>query len=181
LREDQSDRRLLEETHKGGKKMFRIHQRLVTVLGFMLLFAFVTSAQGTKFEAKLSGKNQTPVVDTPAHGEATFRLSGGGKGLSYRLSVTDIANVSMAHIHLGPAGQEGPVVAWLYPSKPPAVVKKGKFTGVLRWGTLTAADLVGPLQGKTISDLVDQIKAGTAYVNVHTEKYPGGEIRGQIE
>jgi CHRD domain len=60
-------------------------------------------------------------------------------------------------------------------------VKKGKFSGVLRWGTLTAADLVGPLQGKSISDLVDQIKAGNAYVNVHTEKYPAGEIRGQIE
>jgi len=73
------------------------------------------------------------------------------------------------------------VVAWLYPSKPPAVVKKGKFTGVLARGTLTAAELQGPLQGKTIGDLVDQIKAGTAYVNVHTEKYPAGEIRGQIE
>jgi hypothetical protein len=147
----------------------------------MLLFALVASAQGTKFEAKLSGKNQSPVVDTPAHGIATFVLSKSGKSLSYRLSVTDIENVSMAHIHMGPAGQEGPVVAWLYPSKPPAMVKKGKFTGLLAHGTLTAANLVGSLQGKTISDLVDQIKDGKAYVNVHTEKHPAGEIRGQIE
>jgi CHRD domain len=161
--------------------MVRIRQRLVATLGFTLLVAFIASAQGTKFEAKLSGKNQNPVVDTPAHGEATFRLSADGKSLSYRLSVMDIENVSMAHIHLGPAGQEGPVAAWLYPSKPPAVVKKGKFSGVLARGTITAADLMGPLEGKSISDLVDQIKAGTAYVNVHTEKNPAGEIRGQIE
>jgi CHRD domain len=161
--------------------MVRIRQRLVAILGFTLLVAFIASAQGTKFEAKLSGKNQNPVVDTPAHGEATFRLSADGKSLSYRLSVMDIENVSMAHIHLGPAGQEGPVAAWLYPSKPPAVVKKGKFSGVLARGTITAADLMGPLEGKSISDLVDQIKAGTAYVNVHTEKNPAGEIRGQIE
>jgi len=39
----------------------------------------------------------------------------------------------------------------------------------------------GPLEGKSISDLVDQINDGKAYVNVHTEKYPAGEIRGQIE
>jgi hypothetical protein len=147
----------------------------------MLLFAFIASAQGTKFEAKLSGKNQSPAIDTPAHGIATFHLSADGKSLSYRVSVTDIENVSMAHIHLAPAGQEGPVVAWLYPSKPPAVVKKGKFTGVLARGTITDAELAGPLAGKTLSDLVDQIKAGKAYVNVHTEKHPAGEIRGQIE
>jgi CHRD domain len=161
--------------------MIRVSQRLTSILGFVLLFAFVASAQGAKFEAKLSGKNQSPVVDTPAHGVATFMLSKSGKSLSYRLSVTDIENVSMAHIHMGPAGQEGPVVAWLYPSKPPAVVKKGKFTGLLAHGVLTAANLAGPLQGKTISDLVDQIKDGKVYVNVHTEKYPAGEIRGQIE
>jgi CHRD domain len=161
--------------------MVSTSQRLVYILSFVLLFAFVAGAQGNKFEAKLSGKNQAPVVDTSAHGVATFALGKDGKSLSYRLSVTGIRNVSMAHIHMGPAGQEGPVVAWLYPSKPPAVVKKGKFTGLLAHGTLTAANLVGPLEGKTISDLVDQIKDGKAYVNVHTEKYPAGEIRGQIE
>jgi CHRD domain len=161
--------------------MKRMSHRLVSILGFVLLLAFVASAQSTRFEAKLSGKNQSPVVDTPAHGVATFVLSTSGKSLSYRLSVTDIDNVSMAHIHMGPAGQEGPVVAWLYPPKPPAVVKKGKFTGVLARGTLTAANLAGPLEGKTIADLVEQIKAGNTYVNVHTEKYPAGEIRGQIQ
>ena len=161
--------------------MVRISQRLVSIIGFTLLFASIAGAQGTKFEAKLSGKNQSPAIDTPAHGVATFRLSADGKSLSFRLYVADIENVSMAHIHMAPAGQEGPVVAWLYPSKPPAVVKKGKFTGVLARGTVTAAELQGPLQGKTIGDLVDQIKGGTVYVNVHTEKYPAGEIRGQIE
>ena len=161
--------------------MVRISQRLVSIIGFTLLFASIAGAQGTKFEAKFSGKNQSPAIDTPAHGVATFQLSADGKSLSYRLYVADIEDVSMAHIHMAPAGQEGPVVAWLYPSKPPAVVKKGKFTGVLARGTVTAADLLGPLEGKTIGDLVDQIKGGKAYVNVHTEKYPAGEIRGQIE
>ncbi|HTW24266.1 MAG TPA: CHRD domain-containing protein [Candidatus Baltobacteraceae bacterium] len=161
--------------------MVKIGQRVVTAVGCILFFTLIASAQGTKFEAKLSGKNQNPAIETPAHGTATFELSADGKSLSYKLDVVDIDNVSMAHIHMGPAGEEGPVVAWLYPSKPPAVVKKGKFTGVLARGTLTEASLAGPLKGKTMADLVDQIKAGKAYVNVHTEKYPAGEIRGQIE
>lgn len=92
----------------------------------------------------LCAKNQSPAVDTAAHGEATFRLSSDGRSLSYSLSIMDIENVSMAHIHLGSAGEEGPVVARLYPSKPPAVVKEGKSsTGVLARGSITAADLAG--------------------------------------
>ena len=70
---------------------------------------------------------------------------------------------------------------WLYPPQPPPVVKKGKFTGVLARGTITAANLVGPLKGKAVEDLVRDIRAGDAYVNVHTTAHPAGEIRGQIK
>jgi hypothetical protein len=98
--------------------------------------ALIAGGQSTRFEAKLSGKNQSPAIGTAAHGEATFRLSSDGKSLSYSLSIMDIENVSMAHIHLGPADEEGPVAAWLYPSKPPAVVKERKSTGVLARGSI---------------------------------------------
>ena len=47
-------------------------------------------------------------------------------------------------------------------------------------GTITSSDLKGPLAGKQISDLVNIIKGGQAYVNVHTEQNKNGEIRGQI-
>ncbi|HTX13975.1 MAG TPA: CHRD domain-containing protein [Candidatus Baltobacteraceae bacterium] len=151
------------------------------LLGLVLLFVPLVGAQGTTFKATLSGKQQNPPIDTPAHGTATFTLSASGKSLTYRLYVADIDSVSMAHIHIGPEGQEGPVAVWLYPSKPPAVIKKGKFTGVLARGTITEASLMGPLQGKTIADLVSDIKDGNAYVNVHTTAHPEGEIRGQIK
>ncbi len=162
-------------------KSFR---KILSVAGFFFLLVPLVSARAgaaTTFRATLSGKNQSPPIDTPAHGTATFTLSKTGKSLRFRLYVADIDGVSMAHIHIGPAGQEGPVAVWLYPSHPPAMVKKGKFTGVLATGIITARRLQGPLKGKTIADLVQEIKNGDAYVNVHTTAHPAGEIRGQIQ
>jgi hypothetical protein len=47
-------------------------------------------------------------------------------------------------------------------------------------GKITSADLQGPLAGKQMSDLVNIMKNGGAYVNVHTQQNQNGEIRGQI-
>jgi hypothetical protein len=87
----------------------------------------------------------------------------------------------MAHIHLGPVGETGPVVVWLYPDGPPPQEIPGRFDGVLAEGTITSENLVGPLAGATLADLIDEIQAGNAYVNVHTVQNPPGEIRGQID
>jgi len=159
----------------------KLSRVFLSLIGLALLSIPVAGAQSAKFEATLSGKKQSPPIDTPAHGTATFVLSRSGKSLHYTLSVADIENASMAHIHIGHAGEEGPVAVWLYPAKPPASVRKGEFTGVLARGPITAASLVGPLKGKTIDDLVNDIKVDDAYVNVHTTAHPGGEIRGQIK
>jgi CHRD domain len=82
----------------------------------------------------------------------------------------------MAHIHSGKAGENGPVVVWLYNSTTPS----GPINGMLSQGNTTANDLVGPLKGKQMSDLVKLINDGQAYANIHTESNPKGEIRGQI-
>ena len=86
----------------------------------------------------------------------------------------------MSHIHLAPEGQNGAVVVWLYAASPPPALIEGRSQGVLAAGVLRASDLVGALAGQTIQELVGEIEAGNAYVNVHTSQYPGGEIRGQI-
>ena len=72
------------------------------------------------------------------------------------------------------------IVAWLYPSAPPQQLIPGRSSGTLGEGTITAADLVGPLAGQRLSDLVAAIDAGNAYVNVHTSQFPSGEVRGQV-
>ncbi len=162
-------------------KRFTILTVLLTVA---LLATMMPSAgavgQGQTFVAPASGAQEVPPNDSLARGQTIFRLSADGDQLSYRLIVANLENVIQAHIHLAPAGVNGPVVAWLYPSGPPAQLIPGRSSGVLATGTITEADLVGPLAGQSLADLVDEMEAGNTYVNVHTSQFPPGEIRGQI-
>ena len=145
------------------------------------LFAAVAAvAQDRNFHAHLTGAEEVPPVATQAQGQAIFQLSRDGMLIHYRLNVANIEDVTQAHIHLGPAGTNGPVVVWLYPSAPPAVLIPGRFQGVLAAGVITEANLVGQLAGQTLTDLLEHMKNGDTYVNVHTLAHPSGEIRGQI-
>ena len=147
------------------------------------------SAQPTTFRALLSGGDEVPPNASLGRGTAIFKLSADGTELEYRLIVANIENVTASHIHLGPAGSNGPVVAFLYGSVPPG---GGRIEGVIATGAITAANLVGPLTGQPFSMLVAALRAGTAYVNAHTNDgvaptntgpgdFPGGEIRGQVQ
>ena len=140
----------------------------------------------TKFDAYLSGKSEVPAVDSNAHGQAMFELSPDGKSLRYTLSVDDAKDVTMAQIHLGDPGKAGKPVAPLYPADEKSGTgssdeKAGMMNGVSVKGTITAGKFIGPLKGKTIDDLVEQIRSGKTYVNVRTKGHPDGEIRGTIE
>jgi hypothetical protein len=134
------------------------------------------------------------VNDSTARGSAVFQLNADGTELEYQLMVANIENAFMAHIHRAAKGVNGGIVVWLYPSTAttPGPVAGGRLDGVIAKGTITAANLVGSLAGQPLSALINELKAGNAYVNVHTNDgvtptntgpgdFPGGEIRGQIE
>ena len=136
----------------------------------------------------LSGDQEVPARATQARGNLVLGLSDDGLTLSYKLIVANITNVVAAHIHVGAAGTNGPVVLFLFG---PAAPAGGRVDGILSQGTATAANLTGTLAGQPLSALIDAIRAGNAYVNVHTNDgvdppntgpgdFPGGEIRAQI-
>ena len=127
-----------------------------------------------------TGDNEVPPNTLGAQAQANLKLSADGASLSYKLNVANIENVTQAHIHMAPPGANGAIVAWLYPSAPPAQLIPGRSSGTLGEGTLTAASLVGPLAGRPLSALLDAIASGNAYVNVHTSQFPPGEIRGPV-
>ncbi|WP_102346381.1 CHRD domain-containing protein [Bacillus sp. Marseille-P3661] len=129
------------------------------------------------FFARLSGSEEVPPVRTSAEGLVKFKVSKDERRMAYQLTVNDLENFTQAHIHIGRRGFNGPVVAFLFgPANPDISVRKGTVDGVI-----TKDDLVGPLQGKPLSVLLDLMKDGKTYVNVHTAQNPDGEIRGQIQ
>lgn len=131
--------------------------------------------------ARMTGEGQDPAVDTQARGATVFTVEDDGS-IGYDFYVANIENMTMAHIHLAPEGESGPVVQWLYPSAEatePELIE-GNLWGLPVSDTITGENLTGPLEGESLEALVSEIEAGEAYVNVHTEQNPEGEIRGQI-
>lgn len=127
------------------------------------------------FDAKLTGKDEVPAKDTKATGIAGFNAID-NNSLSYNVNVTNMQKVTQAHIHQGKAGVNGPVVVTLFKTNSPSAMTNG----TLSKGNITSTNLEGPLAGKQVSDLISMIKNGSAYVNVHTDVNPKGEIRGQL-
>ena len=143
----------------------------------------------------LRGDEEVPPRATDAKGRLSLKLSKDGQSVSYVLEVTDISNVTQAHIHMAPKGSNGSIIVWLWPSAKPtatAVPPGGGPVRLLIAGSFTAADFRAPFAGQPLSVLLDAIAAGGAYGNVHTDDgvapgntgagdFPGGEIRGQLD
>jgi hypothetical protein len=171
--------------------MKRTHYAVIVIALTALLAAGLAGAQppaARNFVAHLDGGQEVPVRETRATGEAVFQLNADETTLTYRLIVANIENVVAAHIHLGVAGVNGPVVVFLAGPFDPG---GGRVDGIIGQGTITSANFVGPLAGMDFSVLVAAMRAAGTYANVHTNDgvapantgpgdFPGGEIRGQI-
>jgi hypothetical protein len=154
------------------------------------------AAVSMNFNSPMEGAQEAPVPrDTQARGNAVYKLSADGTRVQYKVIVANIENVFMAHIHMAPPGVSGPIAVWLYPSTTPGIMAPlggGRIDGVIVQGSFGASDLVGPLAGHPLSELVDLMRSGGVYTNVHTNDgdlvvnegpgdFPAGEIRGQIK
>jgi hypothetical protein len=133
-------------------------------------------AQKNFVAAPLKGAEEIPAVDSDGTGSATFQVSKDGLSMTYKLQVANLDDVVQSHIHVAPPGSNGPVVLFLFGP----VAGGTSVDGRTSEGTATAANLVGPLAGHPLSDLLAAMEAGNTYVNVHTVAHPPGEIRDQI-
>lgn len=142
---------------------------IIPLVSFTNIFA-----DDNKFSTPLTGMEEVPPVNTNSTGIALFELV--KNNINFKVNVTNLDNINSAHIHLGEFGQNGDVIFTLFKPATPIDV----LNGTLVEGKVTAVDLQGPLKGKTVNDLVQLINNTKTYVNIHTEQYPNGEIRGQI-
>lgn len=154
----------------------------------MRIVSSASVEQRRNYRARLTGDQEVatvPVV-TDAIGHALLHLNKDGTRLEVTVMVNNIPDVIGAHIHLAAAGANGPIVASFVPDTE-AFLSGGPFIspsipaqGVFVRGSITEADLLGPLAGQRLEALVDAMRNGTTYVNVHSTEFRPGEIRGQI-
>lgn len=145
--------------------------RVMTVLAAVTLLGVACDDDATGipaglevFTATLNGANERPTpVTTTASGTAVVTAL--NNQLSWRVDITSaIDSVTVGHIHRGVADSAGGVIRDLAPT-PTGL----DFTGTVALGSAVVADSVLTL-----------MRAGRAYVNIHTRVNPGGELRGQL-
>lgn len=130
------------------------------------------------FTAALAGANERPTpVTTSASGSSTVTILDTNL-VRVETWISTIDSVTQAHIHAGDANTAGPVMIFLLSNVAAGRAPVAGTNRVLSVVEITRASAFSGVF--TFDSLMTRIANGTAYVNVHTRRNPGGEIRGQI-
>ena len=142
--------------------MRTITSRLAPLLAAAAL-ASLAGCAGVAYEAtgqqlRLWGSSEVPPVQTQAYGTAVVNVAA-DRSVTVTLSVVDMVSTA-AHIHEGAAGSNGPVIVPL--------------------NRISENAFVAPDNAKLTEAQYAAYKAGNLYVNVHSARFPNGEVRAQI-
>jgi CHRD domain len=153
---------------------------LALALGVAAVATADRDGRGGSLRAHLNGYSEVPAISTTASGR--FKATIEGSEIHYTLRYDGLEGpVRFAHIHFAQEDVNGGVVAFLCGGGgKPACPQSGEVTG-----TVTAADVIGPadqgIEAGEIDELIAAMRSGNTYANVHSDKFPSGEIRGQID
>ena len=166
--------------------------------------AIGVTAQGSKrFMELLTGlKEAAAVVSTTGTGTFQAEITDDETAIRYTLTFNNLeGDVRQAHIHIGLPQNSGGIVLWLCDSETnpsplattpacnvndPGDLRNGTVSGTLTEAdvqTLAANGIAGPTATTPgeFAEVVALVRAGKTYVNVHTVKFPPGEIRSQLD
>jgi len=161
---------------------------LAAALLVLALAAYAANGSHAGTESKtqmqadtMTGYQETPGVSSVAFGSFTAEIDDTTQTITFELTYSGLeAPVLFAHVHFGNRNIAGGISAFLCGggSKPPCP-QSGTVTG-----TITAADVIGPaaqgIETGAMAELIRAMRAGETYANVHSSKFPAGEIRAQI-
>ncbi len=162
----------------------------VAVLAVLSVSAIVLAQGGfKKISEVLIGYEETTAVSTTGSGTFTARISNDESRIDWELSYSDLEGaVQQAHIHFGQKSTMGPISVFLCTNlgNGPAGTQPCPAPPATISGTITAADVTNLANERGISageldELLKAMRAGATYVNVHSTRWPGGEIRSQID
>jgi hypothetical protein len=160
------------------------------VLGVAGFSAAAVAGGGRDFETDLHGFEEVPTVSSGAGGQMEAEINRAGTEIRYVLRYRNLeAPPTQAHIHFGGEKTTGGISAWLCDSAtnpaPSDGVPACPPSPATVSGTIRPTDVVGPAaQGIApgeFAELVRAMRAGVTYANVHSTKFPPGEIRGQFD
>jgi len=152
---------------------------LVTFLSALLL-STSAFAQNVFFSADLDGRNEVPPNRTYIVGDFDFTAPSN----RWRLTVFGAERrdlIISAHIHCGYPGTNGPIIYTLFGNEAPRrnLVLRGNLNNTRFSGN--RPNRVCPVEIRDVRQLRRAINSGLIYVNVHTQRYPDGLIRGQVQ
>jgi hypothetical protein len=137
------------------------------------------------FKAVLNGYNEVVgpgSISTTGHGIFRAKIDEDSQTISYTLTYSELENAAtQAHVHFAQRHVGGGVIYFLCGGgdKPPCPSPGGTVTGVV-----DPADIIGPasqgIEAGSFAEAVRAMRAGATYANVHSTRWPAGEIRGQL-
>ena len=171
------------------KKVFLLVLGIVLFLGSAT--TFTDDGGSRRIRVRMSGYEETPLaLSTSGNGRFHARISKDESEIEWELSFGDLeGTVTQSHIHFGARAQTGGISIFLCSNLgngpagtqacPPSATEDNPVTG-----TATALNVIGPagqgIAAGEFREVIAAIRAGAAYVNVHSTRYPGGEIRAQF-
>jgi hypothetical protein len=184
------------------KRLQRQSASIITKLTRIALLGIAGSAfahDDDGIQTRLKGYQEVPAVSSTATGRFKASIDEKAGTIKYELSYSGLeGDVLQAHIHFGQRGVNGGITVWLCvtglnpgpPSPPfpstPTCPQSGTVSGVIQAASVVGPAVQGIAPGATpgtageFAELVAAIRAGVAYANVHSTKFPGGELRGQL-
>lgn len=159
-------------------------------LAVLVISSYAVAESGKKnVKADLIGYLEPPSISTTGVGTFEATIDDGEQTIDWTLSYSNLDSPAaplQAHIHFGQRSVNGGISVFFCTNlgngppgtqtcpPPPATIS----------GTATAASIVGPsgqgIEPGSFAELVAAIRAGRTYTNVHSARWPGGEIRGQV-
>lgn len=163
----------------------------VLALAFLLAASPIWAAgddDDNRVTARLEGRQEVPAISTPARGALRAKIDRANRTMEFSLTFDGLRGVvRQAHIHTAQRGVNGGIMVWLCgsatnpgPAGTQLCPQSGTVTGVLASSNVLVVTNQGIGAGE-FDQFVAAIEDGVAYVNVHTDLFLGGEIRGQLK
>jgi hypothetical protein len=157
---------------------------VLAFVGTAYLAASPRGDEANHLKARMDGYQEVPAISSTGTGTLDLRIDDDAQSIEFELAYENLegATTTASHIHLGQPSVNGGVSVFFCGGggRPPCTPTSGSFSGVI-----TPANVVGPagqgIAATEFDELVRALRAGATYVNVHTDKHPGGEIRGLIK